>query len=209
MTGGNQGIGYYFAKQALNDGHCVAVLDKKTDCLEKLSQHFPDSLLYYQVDVREDRQIHMAITDIIRKFHHIDIAIHNACLCPFGKEIDTDISAFQNIFDVNYYGALRLSKNILPYMLARQTGKIIFTSSGVGVTGFPGITPYASSKGALETLAKCLNLEYAAQGISFHLFHPPLPVPYLRPLCQFLRDLWLIRRRLVQDWQNISSRNAL
>ena len=48
------------------------------------------------------------------------------------------------------------------------------TSSGVGVTGFAGISPYASSKGAIESLAKCLAIEYADWGITFHLFHPPL-----------------------------------
>ncbi len=54
------------------------------------------------------------------------------------------------------------------------SGRIIFTSSGVGVTGFANISPYASSKGALESLAKCLEIENAEYGISFHLFHPPL-----------------------------------
>lgn len=51
---------------------------------------------------------------------------------------------------------------------------MIFTSSGVGVMGFPDISPYASSKGAVEALAKCLNLEYMDKGIRFQLFHPPL-----------------------------------
>ena len=57
---------------------------------------------------------------------------------------------------MNYYGALRLVKSVLPYMQAQKYGKIIFTSSGVGVTGFIGISPYASTKGALEALAKSL-----------------------------------------------------
>ena len=51
---------------------------------------------------------------------------------------------------------------------------MIFTSSGVGVTGFANISPYASSKGAIESLAKCLEIENLRYDISFHLFHPPL-----------------------------------
>lgn len=51
---------------------------------------------------------------------------------------------------------------------------MIFTSSGVGVTGFVNISPYASSKGAIESLTKCLEIENLRYGISFHLFHPPL-----------------------------------
>lgn len=81
---------------------------------------------------------------------------------------------YEQVFDVNYYGGLRLAKTVLPYMRAKKKGKIIFTSSGVGVTGFIGISPYASTKGALEALAKCLNIEYASDNISFHIIHPPL-----------------------------------
>ena len=40
--------------------------------------------------------------------------------------------------------------------------------------GFENISAYASSKGALESLAKCMNIEYQGTGISFHLIHPPL-----------------------------------
>ena len=53
-------------------------------------------------------------------------------------------------------------------------GRMIFTSSGVGVTGFENISPYAASKGAIESLAKCLQIENEEYGITFHLFHPPL-----------------------------------
>lgn len=174
ITGANQGIGYYFAEQALKDGNKVAVLDIETDRLSALEQEFSDRLLYYQTDVRDEVQVQTAVDDIIRKWRRIDTAVHNACLCTFAMESDTDIDVYRQVFDVNYYGALRLAKSVLPYMQARKRGKICFTSSGVGVTGFAGISPYASTKGALEALAKCLALEYSADGISFHIIHPPL-----------------------------------
>lgn len=88
---------------------------------------------------------------------------------------------------VNYFGALRLAKSVLPYMVTQKSGRVIFTSSGVGVTGFMGISPYASTKGAIEALAKCLKIEYAKDHISFHIIHPPLtrtrsaePLPVLK-----------------------------
>lgn len=174
ITGANQGIGYYFTEKALKDGNKIFVFDIETDNLEILKQSYPDQLFYYKVDVCDNVQIHNAISDIISNFKIIDIAIHNACLCTFGKEEDTDINTYRNVFEVNYYGALNLVKNVLPYMKARKAGKIFFTSSGAGVTGFSGISPYASSKGALESLAKCLNLDYASLGITFHIIHPPL-----------------------------------
>ena len=174
ITGANQGIGYYLAEQALKDGNKVAVLDIEIDHLKDLAQVFPKQLLCCKADVRDDTQINTAVKEIVANFHSIDIAIHNACLCTFSKEKDTNLKIYEKVFDVNYYGGLRLVKNVLPYMQAQKRGKIIFTSSGVGVTGFIGISPYASTKGALESLAKCLNIEYASDDISFHIIHPPL-----------------------------------
>jgi NAD(P)-dependent dehydrogenase (short-subunit alcohol dehydrogenase family) len=59
-------------------------------------------------------------------------------------------------------------------MKEQSKGRIFFTSSGVGIMGFVNISAYASSKGALESLAKCLNIEYHNTGITFHIIHPPL-----------------------------------
>lgn len=174
ITGANQGIGYYFVEKALKDGHKAAVLDIDTGQLEKLAELFPCQLLCYQADVRDERQVQSAVAAVIEHFQTIDIAIHNGCLCTFGQEARTELEVYERVFDVNYYGALRLVKSVLPYMQAQKHGEFIVTSSGVGVTGFIGISPYASTKGALEALAKCLNLEYAADGIHFHIFHPPL-----------------------------------
>lgn len=110
ITGANQGIGYYFVEQALKNGNKVAVLDIETDNLESLEQSFSDKLFYYKANVCDEMQVRTAITDIIKKFQRIDIAIHNACLCTFDKEADTDFNMYERVFDVNYYGGLRLVK---------------------------------------------------------------------------------------------------
>ncbi|NLL50358.1 MAG: SDR family NAD(P)-dependent oxidoreductase, partial [Eubacteriaceae bacterium] len=104
----------------------------------------------------------------IERFGVLDIAIHNACMCTFKSEPETDYEVYRQVMDVNYYGALRLAKLVLPEMRKAGAGKIIFTSSGVGVTGFGNISPYASSKGAIEALAKCLHIESLWNHISYH-----------------------------------------
>ncbi len=174
ITGANEGIGYYFIEQLLKDGNKIAVIDIETNNLEKLKIKYQNNLFFFKVDVRNEIDMHSSITKIAEYFHTIDIAIHNACLCTFDMEVDTNENTYRDIFEVNYFGALRLTKGVLPYMRKQKSGKVIFTSSGVGVTGFIGISPYASTKGALESLAKCLNLEYAKDNISFHIAHPPL-----------------------------------
>jgi NAD(P)-dependent dehydrogenase (short-subunit alcohol dehydrogenase family) len=174
ITGAGQGIGYYFTEQALKDGNHVAVFDVEVSQLVDLEAAYPEQLLVYRVDVCSEEQIKSAVTAVMSEFQTLDIAIHNACLCTFDQEADTDLSVYRKVFDVNYYGALRFVKCVIPYLQAQKKGKVMFTSSGVGVTGFIGISPYASTKGALEALAKCLNVEYAGNGVSFHILHPPL-----------------------------------
>ena len=174
ITGANQGIGYYMAEQLLEAGHKVAVLDLEIENIQLLKNKYEDRLLCFVADVREPAQVEMALAEMVACFQTIDVAVHNACLCTFDIEANTEVEIYRKVMDVNYFGALKIAKAALPYMVKQNKGRIIFTSSGVGVTGFAGISPYASSKGAIESLAKCLKIEYAKNNISFHIFHPPL-----------------------------------
>ena len=173
ITGAANGIGYYLVKQLLSENYNVTVLDLNTDHLSGLCDQY-DSLLPMVCDVRDLKQIEICVGKSVEKYGSVDCAIHNACLCTFGSMEQTEEGTYRDVMDVNYYGALHLSRAVLPYMKSRKSGRVIFTSSGVGVTGFVNLSPYASSKGAIEALAKCLNIEYQNYGISFHIFHPPL-----------------------------------
>ena len=174
ITGANQGIGYYMAEKLLIDRNKVAVLDIETDGLEKLKKQYNNSFIYHKVDLRNYDEIRSAVDKTVAEFGTIDIAVHNACKCTFESEADTDFDTYKDVFEVNYFGALRFVKSIVPYMSKQKKGKVIFTSSAVGVTGFVNISPYSSTKGALESLAKCLRIEYAKDNITFHIMHPPL-----------------------------------
>lgn len=174
IVGADQGIGYYLAERLLENGNFVTVLDLQTDAVASLKEKYPKTVLPVVADARNLSSIEHGVQQAMEHFGDIDIAIHNACLCTFESEPDTGFEVYQNVMDVNYFGALRLAKTVLPYMRKAKKGRVIFTSSGVGVTGFSNISPYASSKGAIESLAKCLEIENEEYGISFHLFHPPL-----------------------------------
>ncbi len=174
ITGANQGIGYYMVKQLLKDGCQVSVLDLETDNLEDMMNDYKDRILPIRCNVKDETAMMNAVKTSIERFGGIDIAIHNACRCTFESMEETDYSTYKDVFDVNYFGALRLTKAVIPYMKKQGKGKIIFTSSGVGIMGFVNISPYASSKSAIESFAKCMNIEYQDKGITFHIFHPPL-----------------------------------
>lgn len=172
ICGANEGIGYHMALALLDLGHRVAVLDVSLDSIGPLQRKFEGRLLCYEGDVRSESSVAQAVRAAAGAFGGLDAAVQNACLCPFSPFEDTDGDVLKAAFYVNYFGAVNLTRAAAPHM--RAGGRILFTSSGVGVTGFPNLTAYASTKGAIESLAKCLRLEYARQGLSFHILHPPL-----------------------------------
>ena len=174
IVGANQGIGYHMVNRLLENGNKVTVLDIQKEQICELKNQYQNSLLIVKADATDEFSLSKGITAAINQFGDIDIAIHNACLCTFDREQDTNYEVYKKVMDVNYFGALRLSKLILPLMRKKKKGRIIFTSSGVGVTGFGNISPYASTKGAIESLAKCLEIENQDYGITFHIMHPPL-----------------------------------
>lgn len=199
ITGANQGIGYFLMLQLLKDGHNVAVLDLEISNVEAIRSDYHNHLQAMVCDVRDAAVVDRCAAEIYKEFGSIDIAIHNACLCTFGCADQTAEEVYKNVFDVNYFGALRLTKAVVPYMRKNHKGKIIYTSSGVGVMRVFNISPYASSKGAIEALAKCLGIEYQKDGIDFHIFHPPLTKTKSSEPLPVPKEFLHCPKRLAQD----------
>lgn len=174
ITGGNSGIGYYMVERLLQQHHTLIVLDLKTDNLKTLSRTYCGNLLTYRCHIGHMTEVEKVVEDVLQQVPAVDIVVHNACGCPFLSAYETKRETYRQVFNVNYGGALRLYKSLLPTMLRKGKGRFIFAGSGVGTTGFQNLSAYASSKAALEAFAKCLNLEHQHQGISFQMFQPPL-----------------------------------
>lgn len=174
ITGGNAGIGYYMTRQFLEDGHCVAVLDVSTDRLEPLELEYDGSLVICAGDAADEADVAHCLTKVNGLWGGVDIAIHNACVCVFAPFDKTSEADLKRVHEVNFGGAVNLARWALPIMKRQKFGRLCFVSSGVGVTGMDGLSAYASSKGAIEALARCLRLECAGTGVSVHLLHPPL-----------------------------------
>ena len=174
ISGANEGIGFFIVSQLLKEGKQVAVLDINTSNLERLKTKYEDNFAYFTCDITDASLVREQVEKAIEIFGTIHYAIQNACKCLFTGFEKTSTHDFESVYRVNYYGAINLTNAVLPIMKKQKLGKIIFTSSGVGITGFDNISAYASSKAAIESLAKCLNIEYQDVGITFHIMHPPL-----------------------------------
>lgn len=174
ITGGNDGIGWHMTRQFMEDGHRVVVLDVRTDRLEELARQQPEALIVCAGDVSDEADVQRCVSEAMERWGGLDIAVHNACVCIFAPFEGTSAADMCRVQDVNFGGAVNLARCVLPKMKAKKRGTLCFVSSGVGVTGFEGLTAYASSKGAIEALARCLDIECAEAGVNVRLLHPPL-----------------------------------
>ena len=174
ITGANQGIGYYIALQLLEQGENVYVLDLTTEKIDQKKEAYSQTLKTFVCDVGDEKAVTNCLNTWLKDCEYFDVLVSNAALCTFESFEKSPTELYHKVMQTNYFGALHLCRAVLPSMRQRKQGRVLIVSSGVGVTGFKDISPYASSKGALESLAKCLRLEYAPHNISLHIVHPPL-----------------------------------
>jgi NAD(P)-dependent dehydrogenase (short-subunit alcohol dehydrogenase family) len=170
ITGANNGIGLAMTKALLEMGDRVAALDLS---LENLGLS-ASNLLPFVCNVTGPVRIQSVVDEVIHQLGGVDILINNACLALFTPFEQRTLEDIHREFEVNYYGYLNMIRAVLPVMTKQGHGVVHNFSSGVGFTGMPGMIGYTSSKGAIEAMTRTLALEYAPQGITFNVMHPPL-----------------------------------
>ena len=174
VTGADNGIGFHLTASLLEMGYNVAGLDLTGGNLAALQTAHPDRLLFCRCDVTDDAQVAAAVRAVVERWGRIDVLVNNACLAIFKPFEEKSLEETRREFEVNYFGYVRMIAAVLPQMKAQGGGIIHNVGSGVGITGFPGIYGYASTKGAIEALTRTLALELAPYGICVNLMHPPL-----------------------------------
>jgi NADP-dependent 3-hydroxy acid dehydrogenase YdfG len=125
-------------------------------------KNIPDSILelpnvsFIPLDVTNDEDVLSAVSEIIKSEGHIDVLINNAGYAIFGLDEEVNKKEIEKMFDVNFYGSLRLIKAVLPHMRLAGKGHIINVSSTSGIRAVPGLGLYAATKFALEAISESL-----------------------------------------------------
>ena len=173
ITGANNGIGLAMTGALLDMGDRVAALDLHDDHLEALKTD-GDRLRAYACDVTDRARTQTVVADVMQAWKRVDVLVNNACIARFKSYVERTQEEIRREFEVNYFGYLNMIDAVLPVMREQGHGVIHNVSSGVGITGYPGISGYASTKGAVEALTRTLDLEFGDFGIKVNLMHPPL-----------------------------------
>ncbi|WP_411963354.1 SDR family NAD(P)-dependent oxidoreductase [Haloferax sp. YSMS24] len=174
VTGANEGIGHHTLRALVERGYRVAGLDIDGSNVRPLQASHPNRVRFYQCDLTNDDDVETAIEDVLSDWGRVDILLNNAAIFNYGFVEDRTLDDTREEFEVNYFGYLRTIRAVLPHMLARGEGRIHNVSSGVSIAGHPGLSGYASTKGAIEAFVRSLQQELRHENVSCSLVYPPL-----------------------------------
>lgn len=190
VTGGASGIGRATVHRFVAAGASVAVADRDADGAERVAKEVlaqGGAALACAVDVTDEAQVAAAVVRTEGEFGRLDVLSCNAGLASYPvPALDSDPAEFSRIFDVNVKGVWLCVRAAVPALRRAGGGSISITGSVMGERARPGFGAYASSKAAVNHLAKVLALELAADGIRVNCLAPvatdtPMLASFLGP----------------------------
>lgn len=166
ISGCSSGIGRALAIEfaQYNSGRDFHVFAsaRKLDAIRDL----PSQIERVALDVTDDASTEACVHSVIAQVRRIDILVNNAGLnVAVGPSVEVDLDQYHRTFDANFFGLIRLTQAVAPYMMDRRTGSIINIGSTVGLVPLPYASAYAASKAAVHSFSETLQMELKGFGI--------------------------------------------
>ena len=159
ITGCSSGFGKLAALQFARKGDTVYASMRNTSKGKELEEARDSEKLkieLLQLDVTDEASVNTAVAKVIAEAGQIDVLVNNAGIGAHGPIEETDDDEAKEIFETNFFGALRTIRTVLPHMREKKAGTIVNVSSLAGRVGPPFDGIYAASKFALEAASEAL-----------------------------------------------------
>lgn len=170
ITGANRGFGRAFAETAVRHGDKVIAGMRKIDESDEFYQN--EHVFAVRCDVTDRAQIEAAVKAGIERFGRIDVLVNNAGFGLNGSFEETTEEELKDLFETDYYGIVRMTQAVLPYMRAQKSGTILNVSSQAGIIGQAGVSPYNAVKFAVFGMSEALSDELKPFGIRVSVLCP-------------------------------------
>ncbi|WP_144551396.1 oxidoreductase [Bacillus mycoides] len=199
ITGASSGFGLLTTLELAKKGYFVIAtmrnLDKQTKLLSQAnSLSLQKNIKIQQLDVTDQNSIN-AFQLFLKEVNQVDLLVNNAGYASGGFVEEVPIEEYKKQFETNVFGAISITQVVLPYMRKQKSGKIINVSSISGQVGFPGLSPYVSSKYALEGWSESLRLEVKPFGIDVCLIEPG----------SYNTNIWEVGQELAENYSETTS----
>lgn len=172
VSGASRGLGRAITEAALEAGHRVVAGARKVSALDDLAARYTDRLAVVALDVTDDGQVRAAVAAAVDRFGGLDVLVNNAGYANMAAVEDVDFDDFHTQVDTNFFGVVRLTRQVLPIMREQRHGNIIQISSVGGRIVRPGLSAYQSSKWAVTGFSEVLSQEVTPLGIKVTVLEP-------------------------------------
>lgn len=199
ITGASSGFGLLTTLELAKKDYIVIAtmrnLEKQVNLLSQATKlNLQQNIKVQQLDVTDQSSIHI-FQLFLKEINRVDLLINNAGYANGGFVEEILIEEYRKQFETNLFGAISITQLVLPYMREQKSGKIINISSISGQVGFPGLSPYVSSKYALEGWSESLRLEVKPFGIDVALIEPG----------SYNTNIWEVGKQLAENQSDTTS----
>lgn len=180
VTGGSSGIGRATALGLARRGAHVALLARGARALEAVCAEVAavaaspaQRFVALPCDVADAAQVEAGVAGAAAALGGLDLVVNNAGIAHAERFEDTPLEVFRRIFEVNFLGAVHVTRAALPHLRASGRGHVANVSSLAGLLAIYGYAAYAPSKFALTAFSEVLRQELKPQGIGVSVCFPP------------------------------------
>jgi short-subunit dehydrogenase len=176
ITGASRGIGAATARELARRGYSLVLAARSVADLDALVAELSAAgtiCVALPTDMYDLEAVRTLAQEAVRQYGRIDILVNNAGMGGSGKPLLKNNDAqIAELLTVNLHAPMVLTRAILPHMLERRTGHVLFVGSVAGRVPLPGSTLYGASKFGLRGFAHSLRREVKRHGIGITLIAP-------------------------------------
>ncbi|MBM69429.1 MAG: short chain dehydrogenase [Haliea sp.] len=171
ITGASSGIGAALAVELASAGARLVLSARREDRLQAVREECiaagaaADDVLVQPLDVADTESMPAVVETVLGRYGQVDLLINNAGISQRSACLNTELSVYRRLFEVDVLGQIALTKLVLPSMVARGQGHVAVTASVAGKVGAPLRTGYCAAKHAVMGFFDALRTEVAHLGV--------------------------------------------
>lgn len=172
ITGGGSGLGFAMAQCFVAAGANVVIVGRREDVLQQACEKLGSNAVYRVFDVTDFDRIPALVEEIEQHVGPVEVMINNAgrhCKKPL---MDVSLQDMRDVFDVHLLAAHAFSRAVLPGMIQRRSGSVLFVSSMSAYLGMTQVAAYSAAKTATMGMVRSYAGEVSPYGVRVNAIAP-------------------------------------
>ena len=203
IVGVGPGLGAALARR-FAQAYAVALVARSREYLDRLAVEIVGAggrALAVSANVASEDEISGAFERIRAELGPVEILVYNAAMRPVGRLMETRPSTFENTWRVGVLGAFLCSQQVVPAMLERGRGTILFTGATAGTKPFPSSAAFGPAKFALRGLAQVMARDLGPRKIhvAYANIDGAIDTPFIRERFPSIKDEDMLRPSAIAE----------